>query len=54
MLNCTLCHSTAHTRSSSQITAKTKECYRQSINVNCGTSLWRWKVPCTQYQNPVR
>ncbi|WP_145556161.1 ogr/Delta-like zinc finger family protein [Yersinia canariae] len=44
MFNCPLCHSAAHTRSSSQITTETKERYHQCINVsmyqcinvNCG------------------
>ncbi|WP_145519449.1 ogr/Delta-like zinc finger family protein [Yersinia bercovieri] len=36
MFNCPLCHSAAHTRSSSQVTTETKERYHQCINVNCG------------------
>nr|WP_159464937.1 ogr/Delta-like zinc finger family protein [Scandinavium goeteborgense] len=36
MMNCPLCQHAAHTRSSVQITQKTKERYNQCQNINCG------------------
>ncbi|QOV67813.1 ogr/Delta-like zinc finger family protein [Citrobacter sp. BDA59-3] len=36
MMNCPLCGSAAHTRSSFQVSTQTKERYNQCQNVECG------------------
>lgn len=36
MMNCPLCGYTAHTRSSFQVSEKTKERYNQCQNIECG------------------
>ncbi|ATZ10475.1 ogr/Delta-like zinc finger family protein [Erwinia amylovora] len=36
MMNCPLCGRSAHTRSSFQVSAETKERYNQCTNIECG------------------
>lgn len=36
MMRCPICRCTAHTRSSRDISAETKERYNQCTNINCG------------------
>ncbi|MEQ1975045.1 ogr/Delta-like zinc finger family protein [Xenorhabdus sp. SGI240] len=38
MMKCPLCHHVAHTRSSFEHTAETKERYNQCQNINCGAT----------------
>lgn len=38
MMKCPLCGSTAHTRSSRELSSETKERYNQCQNINCGAT----------------
>lgn len=52
MMNCPLCQHAAHTRSSVQITQKTKERYNQCQNINCGCTFKSHETVADIIMNP--